>query len=461
MLKVLRRESGFYKGLFTLMLPIILQNLVTYSLGFLDTFMLGQTGSNEMSAVASANSAIFVLQYIIYGLTSGLGVLVAQYWGRKDMESINRCLGVVLYIGLSLSAVIALTLFSFPGKVMAVLTSNPVLIELGTPYLRWVGISYVFNVISGTYVGLQRSTENPKFGMQLYSVTMLVKTALNYILIFGTFGMPAMGITGAAMATLLSRSLEVIIVLIHATRNRRTPLIFSALLRPGREFFRKVLHYSTPVILNEGLWSAGFSTITVILGHMPNSAEMLAAYAVIGNIDQLATVSCYSIANSSAIIMGKRIGEGASEDVVYSTGKSLITTAYLCGLAVSSALAILLPTVFIPFLFPAFNLSSQAAYIATVMCIMYLLQLPLLSGNVTNMVGVLRAGGDTRMVAILDILPVWLGAVAMTALLALVLDAPIWLICLAAKSEAIFQWPFVNWRLYSRKWINDITAKKT
>lgn len=460
MLKVLRREPGFYKHLFSLMLPIIIQNLVTHSLGFLDTFMLGLTGSNEMSAVASANTTVFILQYVIYGLTSGLGVLVAQYWGRKDMESINRCMGVVLYIGLSLSSVIALTLFCFPSKVMSVLTNNPVLIELGTPYLRWVGISYVFNVISGTYSGLQRSTENPKFGMRLYSVTMLVKTSLNYILIFGKFGIPAMGITGAALATLFSRSLEVIIVVIHASRNRRTPLMLSVILRPGREFFRKVIHYSAPVILNEGLWSAGISTITVILGHMSISAEMLAAYAIIGNIDQLATVSCYSIANSSAIIMGKRIGEGAPKDVVYSTGKSLITVAYLCGAAVSVVLAILLPTVFIPVLFPAFNLSPQATYIATVMCIMYLLQLPLLSGNVTNLVGVLRAGGDTRMVAVLDIFPVWLGAVATTALLALVLNAPIPLICLAAKSESIFQCPFVIWRLRSRKWIMDITTKK-
>ena len=459
MLRVLRRESGFYRHLFSLMLPIILQNLVTYSLGFLDTFMLGQTGTNEMSAVASANSAIFVLQYIIYGLTSGLGVLVAQYWGRKDTESINRCLGVVLYIGLSLSSVIALTLFCVPSRVMAILTNNPVLIELGSPYLRWVGIAYVFNVISSTYVGLQRSTENPKFGMQLYSITMVVKTALNYILIFGKCGMPALGITGAALATLSSRILEVIIVVAHAACNRRTPLMLSVLLRPGKAFFRKVIHISAPVILNEGLWSAGFSTITVILGHTRISAEILAAYAVIGNIDQLATVSCYSIANSSAIIMGKQIGEGASEDKVYSTGRSLITTAYLCGFAVSTLLAILLPTVFIPFLFPAFKLSSQATRIATVMCIMYLLQLPILSGNVTNLVGVLRAGGDTRMVAVLDILPVWLGSVAMTALLALVLDAPIWLICLAAKSEAFFQWPFVTWRLRSRKWINDVTTK--
>ena len=190
------------------------------------------------------------------------------------------------------------------------------------------------------------------------------------------------------------------------------------------------------------------------------SAEMLAAYAIIGNIDQLATVSCYSVANSSAIIIGKRIGEGAPKDLVYSTGKSLIATAYLCGLAVSAVLAILLPTVFIPFLFPAFNLSAQSTYIATVMCIVYLLQLPLYSGAVTNLVGVLRAGGDTRMVAVLDILPIWFGPVALTALLALVLDAPIWLICLTAKSECIFQTPFVIWRFCSRRWITDITSKK-
>ncbi len=457
MLKRFRREPGFYKRLFLLALPMVLQNLITTSLGFVDTFMVGLVGSNELSAVTAANTPIFLLQCSIFGLMSGLTVLVTQYWGRQDMRSINRCLGVVLYIGLALSSAAALVLFFFPTQVMSIVTNNTLLIELGAPYLQLVGIGYIFNSVSSVYVSLQRSTENPAFGMMLFGTSMLANTLMNYIFIFGKFGAPAMGVTGAALATMLSRVLEFIIVVVYAARSRRTPLILRALLCPGKEFFRKTIHYSAPVILNETLWSAGVSTVTVIMGHMAISADMLAAHAIMGNIDKIATVSCFGVANAASVMVGKRIGEGASKDNIYQLGISVLVTAFLCGAAVSVLLAILLPTLFIPVLYPLFNLSPQSTYIATTLCIVYLLLLPLRSFDATNIVGVLRAGGDTKAAAILDILPIWLVSLPVMALLALVLDAPIPLICLASQSESLIKWPLGLLRLRSRKWINDVT----
>ena len=156
----LRREPGFYKRLFLLALPLILQNLITTSLGFVDTFMVGLLGQSELSAVTAANSPIFLIQVIVFGFISGLTVLTSQYWGKGDVEAINRCMGVALYIGVAVAAIMALVLFCFPTFVMGLVTNNTLLIEMGAPYLRIVGISYIFNAASAVYVGMQRSTEN-------------------------------------------------------------------------------------------------------------------------------------------------------------------------------------------------------------------------------------------------------------------------------------------------------------
>ena len=257
MFRHLHREPGFYKRLFLLALPLILQNLITTSLGFVDTFMVGMLGQNELSAVTAANTPIYLLQIIILGLLSGLSVLASQYWGKGDTDSINRCMGVSLYAGLIIAVSVAAVLFFFPLHVMALVTNNDLLIELGAPYLRIVGLSYIFNTISSVYIGMQRSTENPAMGMIVFGISMLTNTGLNYILIFGKFGAPALGITGAAIATLTSRVLEFVIVAVYAPRYRRVPLMLRLLLRPGGAMARSFLKYATPVLVNEVLWGLG------------------------------------------------------------------------------------------------------------------------------------------------------------------------------------------------------------
>ena len=141
MFRHLHREPGFYKRLFQLALPLILQNLITTSLGFVDTFMVGMLGQNELSAVTAANTPIYMIQIIILGLLSGLSVLASQYWGKGDTRNINRCMGVSFYAGLVISVPVAIVLFLFPVPVMSLVTNNDLLIELGAPYLQIVGIS--------------------------------------------------------------------------------------------------------------------------------------------------------------------------------------------------------------------------------------------------------------------------------------------------------------------------------
>ena len=158
-IRSLRREPGFYHRLWRLSLPIILQNLITTSLGFADTFMVGLLGNAEMAAVTAANVPIFIIQVVIFGFQSGLAVLVSQYWGRGDIDNINRCIGVALYAVTGFATAIALITFFFPAQVLGLITPNQALIDLAVSYIQIVGFSYIFNGISSIYAGVQRSTE--------------------------------------------------------------------------------------------------------------------------------------------------------------------------------------------------------------------------------------------------------------------------------------------------------------
>ena len=459
MLRFLRREPGFYRHTWMLALPIILQNLITTSLGFVDTFMVGLLGQPELSAVTAANTPIFLVQIIIFGLLSGLSVLVSQYWGKHDTEAINRCMGIALYTGVSLAALIALALFLAPRQVMALVTDNALLIRLGAPYLRIVGISYIFNTASSVYVGVQRSTENPAMGLTVVTISMVLNTFLNYVLIFGKFGAPALGITGAALATLTARVVEFAVTFGYALRDRRVPLAPAALLHPGTAFVGDFLKYSTPVLVNDSLWGLGTTLITAVIGHMAISEEMLAAYAIMGNIEKFSTVACYGISGASAVIVGKRIGQGASKEEVYEVSWCMLLLTVLVGLVVSASLAALLPTVFIPYLYPLFHLEGLSLEIAATMCVVFVFMMPTKAFDITNISGVLRAGGDVRVSAVIDVGSVWLVALPITALSALVFEAPVALVCLGIQAEGLSKVPLGIWRLRSRKWINDVTRE--
>lgn len=457
MLISLRREPDFYRTLVRLATPMVLQNIITTSLGFIDTFMVGLLGNAEMAAVTAANVPIFIIQVIIFGFQSGMAVLASQYWGRGDTDNINRCMGVALYAVVGFSTALALITFFYPVQVLSLITPNRTLVELGTSYIQIVGFSYIFNGISSIYAGLHRSTEFPLFGTILFTVSMIANTILNYVMIFGKFGFPAMGITGAAVATLSSRVIEFAVVVVFAAVNRRIPLKAGCILRPGKLILKSFIKYSSPVVCNEAMWSIGTSLLTVIMGHMANSQDMLAAHSVIGNIDKLATVVCFGVSGASAIIVGKEIGMGHSKDRVYSVGWTLLMTSLGIGAVVMVILLALLPTFFQPVLFRIFDLSVGATEAAVCMTIIYALFMPMRAFDITNITGVLRAGGDAKIATIIDITPLWLAAIPVMALTGLVLDAPIFVVCLAMQAENLLKCPLGILRIRSRKWITDIT----
>ena len=331
MLQALKRDKAFYRYLVSLTAPIALQNLITFSLGLIDTLMVSRLGNNEMAAVTAANVPVFLLISIVFGVQSGVGILISQYWGKKDLTSISRVIGVAAFLGVSLALIVAVVLFAWPVAIMDLLSNKHHLSLLGAPYLRLIGFSYVFNMLSSIYVSAQRSVENAGFGMKLFGMSTVMNTGLNYLLIFGKCGFPALGVEGAALATLLSRVAEFIVCLICALRSKRIPLDLRALLRPGWEMLRRFVKYASPVLLNELLWGLGNSLLTVILGHTTVSVEFLAANGVMGNLNRLFLVVCFGLGAATAVMIGKAIGEGQSHDELMALAKTLSWVTILVG----------------------------------------------------------------------------------------------------------------------------------
>lgn len=457
MISVLRQKPGFYRYLLSLSLPIVLQNLISTSLGFVDTFMVGMMGQNQLSSVTAANSLLFLMQIAIFGLTSGLSVLVSQYWGQGNLLAISRAAGVVIYASIGLIGTTAVVLVICPQKAMALITDNPVLIQMGAPYLSIAGVSYVLNALSSIYISVERSVENPTLGTVVFATSVSLNTFLNYCLIFGKFGFPALGIRGAAIATLIARSVEVAIVVVYMCTRRKIPLYIKEMLLPGVSMAKNFVKYSSLILFNEFMWGLGQTIFTTILGHTASSADMLAAFAIMSNIDKMSTVTCYGLADATAIILGKSIGAEEEKEHIYNLGCCLLVVAVALGGCISVVLALMLPTVFRPLLFPLFGLNEFAFAAVTVMCIAYLIQMPCRSFNNSVITGVLRSGGDIKAAIAVDLIPLWLIAIPLTAFLALGLKATVPVICLGIYCENVCKMPLGIIRVRSKKWINNIT----
>ena len=427
MIRELKRPRSFYERLFRLTAPIALQNLITFSLGLIDTLMVSQLGNNEMAAVKTANVPVFLLISIVFGVQSGVGILISQYWGKRDHQNISRAIGVAAGLGVGLALVIALALFFWPVQIMDLMSNEHQLSVLGAPYLRIIGFSYVLN------------------------------TGMNYLLIFGKCGFPLLGVEGAAIATLLSRVAEFAVCLVCALRSKTIPLDLKALVRPGGDMLRRFVKYASPVMGNELMWGLGNSLLTVILGHTTVSVAYLAADAVAGNLNRLFLVVCFGLGASTAVMIGKAIGEGADREELMALSRTLSWVTILVGAVLAVVALALVPLLFQPVIFPLFKLEGLSAHLATTLIVTGFACIPLHAYSISAVTGILRAGGDVFWSTALDLGPQWLVALPLTALLGLALDADPWFISLAIQMESFVKCPICLWRIRSKKWIHDVT----
>lgn len=457
MLSYMNQGSQFYQNVFRLSLPMIIQNLLGASLGMLDTFMVGTLGEAPMAAVTLANIPVNVVMLMTFGLQSGSTVLISQYYGKGDEDSINQVLGIGLLLGGGLELLFGCVMFFFPTQFMSLFGNDPQVIALAAQYARIVAFSFFCDTLASVYVAMNRAIERPILGTWLFTASGVVNAFLNWVFIFGNLGAPRMGVRGAALATTIARVLELVIALVHALNNKHIKLRLSRIFRPSGEMIRRFIKYGTPVLLNETLWGLGTSVYSTILGHMKGSAAILAAYAISGNIERLCTVAVFAISGAAGIIIGREIGAGR-KDRVYDIGRCLNMLSIFLGLVIGIPCIGLTLWVFRPYLYPLFSMSAATELICTQMCVITFAIMPLRAFNTTNVVGVLRAGGDVKMASVIDLAPIWLGSIPLTFFLGIVLQMDILWVALAYQVESFIKFFIGMMRLHSGKWIRDLTA---
>ena len=456
MFAYMKQKPGFYKQVVLLALPIVLQNLITSALGMADTFMVGMLGEVPMAAVTLANIPLFALQMFIFGVQSGSSVLVSQYWGKQEMESINRVLGVALWVVMVVSTLFAGVLLVSPVEFLSLFGNEPEVIALAAQYGSIVGFSYVCNAFTMMYVAAYRSMERPQLGLYILVVSMAANTFLNWVFIFGKLGAPAMGVRGAATATLIARLLEITIVILHMMKNRFFRVQLHLLLQPGLDMTRRFLKYGGLVVCNETMWGIGTSVFPTIMGHMAGSTEILAAYTIAGNVEKITMVVAFGLASTASIIIGREVGAGRA-DRILDVGKALNTLAVMSGLTLGALLLLFVRFAAPAWVYPLFKLSPGAASVASMMMTVMALSMPLKDFNTVNIVGVLRGGGDVKAATLIDISPLWGVAIPYAALCGLVLKTTVLWVYLAFPLEQAVKFFVGIHRLRSGRWVRDLT----
>ena len=443
-------KRQFYKAVFALVLPMALQNLINVGVTTADVVMLGKVSETSLSASSLAGQVQFIMSLILFGLTSGAAVLTAQYWGRKDIRTIEKILGITMRIALMVAVFFTLIVLLFPVPIMHIFSSEADVIQQGAEYLRIIAFSYIFTTITIIYLNIMRSVERVLIATVVYLASLLTNIILNSILIFGMFGLKPMGIQGAALATLIARILELVLVWLYATfRNKEVRFHLRDLFVHDKILFKDFLTYSIPVTLNELMWGAGTSVNAAIIGHLGKS--VVAANSVTQVTRQLAMIVAFGVANATAIIIGKAIGEN-KEDLAKIYAKRFIRLTILLGV-IGAAVILLTSQIARQHL----SLSEEAqGYLGFMMFVMSYFAIGQ-AFNTTMVVGVFRAGGDTNFGLILDVATMWCGSILLGALAAFVFRLPVPVVYVILMSDELFKIPLTTWRYKSMKWVKNVT----
>lgn len=443
------RDKEYYRLLYKLALPIALQQFIMSSLNMVGVVMIGQLGDVPVAAVGLANQIYFLLNLMLFGITTGSAMFTAQMWGKRDVLNIRKVLGLALTLGLAAGTIFLVIAEFFPTWALSVYSQDPAVIAQGSGYLRIVGISFLLYAISYCYAIILRSTGNVQIPLLATFTSLAVNTFLSYILIFGKLGLPAMGVQGAAIGVLISRVVECVLYL-WLTYRKDSPAAASLreLFSYNRDFAVRVLKPVLPVVANEILWSFGTTAYSIVYARI--STDAIAAMNIVSSIDQMALVLFAGLGHACAVLVGNRIGAGEDDQAFRYAARSQalgILGAFGIGaiILVSSNSILTL-----------YNVSPTVIdYAHRVLTILGLL-LWLRVSNMILFIGIFRSGGDTRFAFVLDGVIIWVVGVPLAFAGAFLFHLPVYWVYLLVMSEEITKWALGAYRFFSRKWIHNL-----
>ena len=446
-------DKTFYRTFAILTLSLALQNLLTYSVNLADNIMLGRFSQDALSGASLCNQLQFFLQMLVQGVGEGVVVLGARYWGKKDLKPIPDIIGAGLRFGVSIAAVLFVLALLFPTQIIRLMTNDPVIMEQAVQYLQIICFTYVIFALTNMLTASLRSIGIVKIGYIISASTLCINICLNYVLIYGHFGAPALGVRGAAIATLVSRTVELLIVIWFLKfREHTLCLNWRKLLFIDTSYIRDYIHVSLPMLVTQTMWGASSIIQTAILGNMENAAMVVPANSISVLVFQILSVVGYGAASAAAIMTGRTLGEGHKERI---NQTAFTFQIMFCIIGVFTGLIILLSRG--PVLQIYNTLSPEAAELTR----QFITVLAITSvGTCYQMAadcGILRAGGDTKFAMWNNIVFVWLICLPCAALSAFVFHFSPVVVFFCLKMEQLGKCPVIFLRVRSKKWIKQIT----
>ena len=443
------KNKVFYKHLLTIAVPIAIQSMISSSVNMADVFMIGKLGATKLAALGLANQIMFLMTLLLYGINSGSAVFMSQFWGKKDYKNLHKVLGLALIASISVGFLFFLGAQIIPEKLIRLYSPDIEVIKAGASYLKIVSWAYIITAISMVY-GIQlRSVEILKLGVYTSVASLIINITLNYILIFGKFGFAPMGIEGAATATLIARTVEVILI-IATVYIRRYPLAskLSEMIDIDKEFIGKFVKTTIPVVVNEMMWALGMTGYAMVYARM--STESVAVVNIVGSIAGILFTGFFGVASATAVMVGNKIGENdEAEAIRYANmlGKLSIYLGIVTGI---------LMVLIIKPLLSFYNLSDEVYKLVVYTTYVLAFITPFKSFTATTIVGILRGGGDVKYCLFLDIAALWIIGIPAVIYGGLYLKLPIFVVYGLAGSEEIIKFIFSVRRVISKKWIKNL-----
>ena len=449
------REKSFYKTFAILTLSLALQNLLTYSVNMADNIMLGRFSQDALSGASLCNQLQFFLQMLVQGVGEGVVVLGARYWGKKDLKHIPHIIGAGLRFGVAIAVLMFLAALFFPEQIIRLMSNAEPIVEQGVQYLQIICFTYVLFALTNMLTASLRTIGIVKIGYMISASTLCINICLNYVLIYGHFGAPALGVRGAAIATLVSRAVELLIVIWYLKfREHTLNLNWRKLLFIDTSYIKDYIHVSLPVLITQALW--GFSSIvqTAVLGNMDNSAMVVPANSISVLVFQILSVVGYGAASAAAILTGRTLGEGKKERI----DQTAFTFQVLfCIIGVFTGLIIFFSRGPVMMIYD--TLTPEAAELTQ----QFITVLAITSvGTCYQMAadsGILRAGGDTRFAMWNNMVFTWLICLPCAILSAFVFHFPPVVVFFCLKMDQLGKCPVIFLRVRSKKWIKQITRQ--
>lgn len=444
------KDKDFNKKLIMLVLPIAFQQFMLSLVSACDAVMLGAIGQDSLSAVSLAGQITFVYNLFLAAMTIGTGIFAAQYWGKGDKAAVERVLGYVLKISAVVSIGFFLATVAVPTLLMRIFTSDGTLIGFGAQYLRIVGLSYLLCGVSQIYLCIMKNSQLAGRCMVISSVTVVLNIVLNAVFIYGLLGMPKMGIAGAAVATVISRGVELLWAILESLKKDRIKMRPGFILHTDQRIRRDFWKYTLPVLGNELVWGVGFTMYSVIMGHLGTDA--VAANAIANIVKNLIACFCIGLGSGGGIMVGNELGAARLQNArVY--GRRVCILAIVSGAATGLVIVLLTPLIL-----HFSNLSPQANLYLKWMLLMCAYYMIGKSVNSTTIGGIFCAGGDSKFGFLCDTVTMWCIVVPLGLVAAFVLKLPVLAVYFIINLDELMKLPVVYKHYVKYKWVRNLTV---